>query len=135
MKQVLLVEDDVLNRTVVEDIFQFDGIEADLICVNSGEDALDRAGELKLDLILMDIGLPGIDGLEATRRLHRNPELRHIPVWAITAHAMKGDADLAMAAGCSTYITKPIDSKDLAIRLRNFFDPARCVEGTECASC
>jgi two-component system cell cycle response regulator DivK len=135
MKQVLLVEDDALNRTVIEDIFEFDCIEANLTCVESGEEALGIADELQPDLILMDIGLPGIDGLEVTRRLHRNPELRGTPVWSITAHAMFGDAERALEAGCSTYIIKPIDGKELADRLRRFFNQPRDAKGAECTSC
>jgi CheY-like chemotaxis protein len=129
MKQVLLVEDDELNRAVIEDIFRFDRINAELICVESGEEALVRAGELRLDLILMDIGLPGIDGLEVTRRLQCKPALRDIPVWAITAHAMKGDAGRAMNAGCSVYITKPVNGKELAGRLHSFLNQASYEDG------
>jgi CheY-like chemotaxis protein len=135
MKHVLLVEDDVLNCTIIEDIFRYDGIEADFICVESGEEALECVSKRKPDLILMDIGLPGINGLESTRRIKRDPELRDIPVWAITAHAMKGDADQALDAGCSAYITKPIDGKALASRLRDFINQASDVEGKECTSC
>jgi len=135
MKYVLLVEDDVLNCTVIEDIFRYDRIEADFTCVESGEEALDRASKRKPDLILMDVGLPGIDGLEATRRIKRDSELKGIPVWAITAHAMKGDADQALDAGCSEYITKPIDGKDLVGRLRKFINQANSVGETECTDC
>jgi CheY-like chemotaxis protein len=121
MNCVLLVEDDVLNSTVIEDIFRFDQIGADLKCVESGEKALEFVNTQKPDLILMDIGLPGIDGLEVTRRIKRDPELKDIPVWAITAHAMIGDADQVLEAGCSNYISKPIVGKELTVRLHNFF--------------
>ena len=135
MNHVLLVEDDELNRTVIEDIIEFDQIAAELTCVETGEEALDCARELRPALILMDIGLPGIDGLETTRRLKQTPELKDTPVWAISAHAMKGDAEQAMAAGCSAYISKPIDSKQLADRLRKFFNQSNVAEDTPCTDC
>jgi CheY-like chemotaxis protein len=134
MSHVLLVEDDILNSTVIEDIIEFDHVAAELTCVETGEEALDCARELMPALILMDVGLPGIDGLETTRRLKQTPELKDTPVWAISAHAMKGDAEQALAAGCSAYISKPIDSKQLAGCLRDFFSELsvtgeeRCIE-------
>ena len=135
MSHVLLVEDDVLNRTVIEDIIEFDHIAAELTCVETGEEALDCARELRPALILMDVGLPGIDGLETTRRLKQTPELKDTPVWAISAHVMKGDAEQALAAGCSAYISKPIDSKQLADRLRNFINQLSIVEDKQCTDC
>ncbi len=135
MKHLLLVDDDVLNRTIIEDIMQFDQIAAELTCVESGEEALDCAHELRPALILMDVGLPGIDGLETTRQLKQTPELKDTPVWAISAHAMKGDAERAMAAGCSAYISKPIDGKQLARRLRKFINHFNAAGGTTCTDC
>jgi two-component system, cell cycle response regulator DivK len=135
MKHILLVEDVALNREIIEDIFRFDQIEADLFCVESGEEALSHVKKRKPDLILMDIGLPGIDGLEATRRIKRDPELKDIPVWAITAHAMKGDEEYAKDAGCSAYISKPIDGRQFADRLRNFIEHSGSVKGIGCTDC
>jgi two-component system cell cycle response regulator DivK len=121
MSYVLLIEDEEFNRTVVEDIFEFDFELAELVCVESGEAGIEQANRARPDLILMDIGLPGIDGLEATRRLKASANTRAIAVWALTAHAMKGDKQKATAAGCNAYLTKPIDTGDFVLRLENFF--------------
>ena len=80
MNTVLLVEDEPFNQTVLEDIFEFDEIPAELVCVESGEEAIEKVAELKPILILMDIGLPGIDGLETTRRIKANPQTSDIPI-------------------------------------------------------
>ena len=77
------------------------------------EQAQEILGHLTPDLILMDIALPGMDGLTLTRKLKADERLRHVPVVALTAFAMKGDYEKAVAAGCSGYITKPIDTRKL----------------------
>lgn len=135
MSHVLLVEDDQLNRTVIEDIVEFDQVEAELTCVETAEEALDWARKLCPTLILMDVGLPGIDGLEATRRLKKAKELKNIPVWAISAHSLKGDADRAMAAGCSAFISKPINGKEFSKRLREFVNNSNVAEESRCTDC
>ena len=126
MKKIVLVEDNPLNRDVIEDIFEFDEIGADLVTVGSGEEALDAARTCQPVLVLMDIRLPGIDGLEATKQIKSDPDTKDIEVWAITAHAMKGDAQKALEAGCSQHITKPINSTDLARKLRSFLGHGAC---------
>jgi len=120
MNTILLIEDNFNNVSLLEDIFLFDDISARLVSVESGEEALNRAIELQPVLILMDLRLPGIDGLETTQILKCNPLTKDIPVWAITAYAMKGDEERARAAGCGEYITKPMHVLDLANRLRAF---------------
>lgn len=120
MSVILLVEDEPFNQTVIEDIFEFDEIPAELVIVESGEDALEKIAETKPTLILMDIGLPGIDGLETTRRIKEDPATADITVWALTAHAMKGDGNKALSAGCSAYLTKPIDGKVFSTQLREY---------------
>ena len=120
MKSILLVEDDLLNQTVIEDIFEFDDVPAQLICADSGEEAIIKAVEHLPALILMDVRLPGIDGLEATRRIKADPKTAEIPVWALTANAMKGDQEQALNAGCCDYITKPIHVKELTVRVKEF---------------
>ncbi len=120
MRLILLVDDDLFNQTVIEDAFEFDDIKAELVCVESGEEAIEEATQSRPDLILMDVHLPGIDGLEATRRLKQNPATFDIPIWAVTADAMRGNDDLAFHAGCSEYVTKPIDIKQLEDKLRSF---------------
>jgi len=122
MNTILLIEDNVNNIMLLEDIFLLDDISARLVSVESGEEALSRVVELQPVLILMDLRLPGIDGLETTQILKRNPLTKDIPVWAITAYAMNGDEERARAAGCCEYITKPVRAVDLANRLRTFLD-------------
>lgn len=120
MNTILLVEDDMANRTLVEDMFEFDDIGADLVCATTAEEAVELARHFKPVLILMDIRLPGTDGLEATRMLKDDPRTADIPVWAITAYALTEDHEKALAAGCDDYITKPFDSAALKERLREF---------------
>jgi CheY-like chemotaxis protein len=120
MNTILLIEDNVDNVMLLEDIFVLDDISARLVSVESGEEALSRVVELQPVLILMDLRLPGIDGLETTEILKHNPLTKDIPVWAITAYAMNGDEKRALAAGCCEYITKPVRVLELANRLRTF---------------
>ena len=120
MPTILLIEDNFSNISLLEDTFMFDDIPARLVSVETGEEALNRAVELQPALILMDLRLPGIDGLETTQILKSNPLTKDIPIWAITAYAMKGDEERARAAGCCEYITKPVRALDLANRLRTF---------------
>jgi len=120
MSKVLLVEDDLGNRTVIEDIFQLDDIGAELVVAESGEEALCLVVETKPILILMDIRLPGMDGLEAARALKADPRTEDIPIWAITAYARTEDRDKALGAGCDDYITKPFERRELVERLRAF---------------
>ena len=122
MNTILLIEDNVNNVLLLEDIFLLDDILARLVTVETGEEALNRAIQLQPALILMDLRLPGIDGLETTQILKRDPRTTDIPVWAITAYAMNGDEDRARAAGCCEYITKPVRALDLANRLRTFLN-------------
>lgn len=129
MNTILLVEDDLANRAVIEDIFEFDGIGAELECVESGEKAMLVIPKLQPILILMDIRLPGISGLEVTRTLKAEPSTRHIPIWAITAYAMGEDKDKAIAAGCDHYITKPLDTTTLKEQLREFTTQHSGVKG------
>jgi CheY-like chemotaxis protein len=126
MKQIVLVEDNPLNCDVIEDIFEFDEIGAELVIVGSGEEGLELARALHPVLMLMDVRLPGMDGLEVTKLIKADPETQDIEIWAITAHAMKGDAQKALEAGCSQHITKPINSTDLALKLRSFLGQGTC---------
>ena len=119
---ILLVEDNFNNISLMQDVFEFDNIPAKLVVTQSGEEALRSVIQIQPDLILMDLRLPGIDGLETTQILKRNPLTKDIPVWAITAYAMKGDEERARAAGCCEYITKPVRALELANRLRTFLD-------------
>jgi CheY-like chemotaxis protein len=124
MNCVLLVEDNALNRMVVEDLFEFDALPATLLTAETGEEALEMAGQHKPILVLMDLELPGLSGLETMRGLKQDARTRDIPVWALSAHAMKGDAAQAVAAGFDDYVTKPVDAKQFAQRLRQFLAAA-----------
>jgi two-component system cell cycle response regulator DivK len=105
-KTVLIVEDNVLNQRLIQDILESQGINT--LQTTDGAQALDLAHEYRPDLILMDIQLPGISGLEITRRIKADESLRSIPVIAVTAFAMKGDEERVREAGCDAYISKPI---------------------------
>jgi two-component system cell cycle response regulator DivK len=118
MKTVLLVEDNTDNTLLIEDVFAFEGVAAKLVCVASAEEALAFAATTPPDLVLMDIGLPGMCGLEATRRLRADPATRRVPIWAVTARALKEDEDAARNAGCDFYITKPFDQEDLGYMVK-----------------
>jgi two-component system, cell cycle response regulator DivK len=122
MRTILLVEDKNTNVSLIEDMFTFDHIPAKLVVVATGEEALQSAGSLLPVLILMDLRLPGVDGLETTQMLKRNPITIDIPVWAITAYAMSGDEERARAAGCCKYFTKPLSIRDFGDCLRDFLE-------------
>ena len=106
-KTVLIVEDDKANMMLFMAVMQGNGYDT-LQSVN-GADCIQLAREHRPDLILMDIKLPTVSGLEHIRALKADSELKNIPVIAVTAFAMKGDEERILAAGCDAYITKPID--------------------------
>ena len=116
--RVMLVEDNRMNSRLVEYVLEGDEFETTIIA--SAEEAVQAAADDPPDIILMDIQLPGMDGLEATRRLKQNPLTAKIPVVAITAHAMRGDEERVRAAGCDGYISKPINTRELAGTVRKF---------------
>jgi two-component system, cell cycle response regulator DivK len=120
MLTIMLVEDNTNNISLIEDMFLFDRIPARLVVVATGEEALQSAGALLPALILMDLRLPGIDGLETTQILKRDPVTGDVPVWAITAYAMPGDEEKARAAGCCEYFAKPLSMRRFGVRLRSF---------------
>jgi len=116
MKKILVVEDVDFNRDLVVQLLEdkYQVIEA----VN-GKEGVEIAERERPELILMDLSLPIMDGWEATRRLKANTDLRSIPVIALTAHAMKGDEEKALAAGCDDYLVKPIDEDELLAKIAN----------------
>ncbi len=105
-KTVMIVEDNELNMKLFNDLLQSQGYST--IQTANGMEALNLARSHHPDLILMDIQLPEISGLEVTKWLKEDEELRHIPVVAVTAFAMKGDEERILAGGCEGYISKPI---------------------------
>jgi len=119
MKTIVVIEDNKMNMKLILTLLTKQGYQ-----VMGAEDA--EAGlEMILlqhpDLVLMDIQLPGMDGLEATRRLKIDPKLAHIPVLALTALAMDGDKEKALAAGCEGYLSKPLQYKVLLATLKKIF--------------
>jgi len=119
MKKILVVEDVDFNRDLVVQLLEdkYQVIEA----VN-GKEGVEIAERERPELILMDLSLPIMDGWEATRRLKANADLRSIPVIALTAHAMKGDEEKALAAGCDDYLAKPIDEDELMAKIASYLD-------------
>ena len=114
---ILLVEDNRANQMVFRDILEMEGYRVK--CVNNGEDAVAAARELEPMLILMDIQLPGMDGLTATRILREDRKMRNVPIIALTSYAMPGDREKFLVAGCSGYITKPIRVKEFRKEIRD----------------
>jgi two-component system cell cycle response regulator DivK len=108
---VLYVEDNFENKLFVRRVVESMGHE--VMEAETGPDSLIVAAERKPDLILMDVNIPGMDGLETTIRLKQEPGLADIPVIALTANAMKGDKERCLAAGCDGYMQKPIGVSDL----------------------
>ncbi|HEX2203558.1 MAG TPA: response regulator [Longimicrobium sp.] len=107
MSKILLVEDNEMNRDMLSRRLERKGYE--VVVAVDGPGGVAAAGAHAPDLILMDMSLPLLDGWEATRRLKGAPATRHIPVVALTAHAMSGDRERALEAGCDDYDTKPIE--------------------------
>ncbi len=106
-KRILLIEDNAVNRRLAQFLLKSQGYE--VWEATSAPEAFASLKEKRPDLILMDIQLPGMDGLTATKQLKADPATRDIPVLAVTSYAMKGDEAKAFEAGCSGYVTKPID--------------------------
>jgi CheY-like chemotaxis protein len=110
-ERILIVDDNATNLKLVAYLMKANGYTVDTAL--DAESAIEAIRHHRPDVILMDIQLPGIDGLELTRRLKADPATRDIVIIAVTAYAMKGDQTKALAAGCDDYITKPIDTRAL----------------------
>ena len=120
MTKILYVEDNEDNVWIVRQRLTRAGFA--VVVAGDGEQGLALAVTETPNLILMDLSLPVLDGWEATRRLKTSPETKHIPVIALSAHAMGGDRDKALAAGCDDYATKPIDMARLLAKIRAVLD-------------
>jgi len=119
MKRILVVEDNETNMYLITFILKKNGYE--VIEARSGEEGIELAVKEKPDLIIMDIQLPKIDGLETTRRIRESEANGTIPIVALTSYAMTGDREKAMQAGCTGYIEKPIDTETFMGEVEKYF--------------
>jgi len=110
-EKILIVEDNPRNMRLMEMILRAKNYT--LLKAVDGEEALDIAIREQPDLIIMDIRLPKMNGLEVTRKLRQNPVFSHTPIIGVTAYAMKGDREEIIEAGCDAYLSKPIDTREL----------------------
>ena len=117
-KRVLVVEDNALNLKLVRSLLMLEDYE--VLEADNAETGIRIAKDEVPDLILMDIQLPGMDGLSATRMIRADPDLQSVPVVALTAYAMLGDEQKALEAGCAGYISKPLDTKEFPQLISRF---------------
>ena len=118
MPKVLIVEDDEMNRDMLSRRLERRGFSVAI--AKDGRQGVEMARSEKPDLVLMDMSLPVMDGWSATRAIKADPEVSKIPVIALTAHAMEGDREKALAAGCDEYDTKPVDLPRLLGKMQKF---------------
>ncbi|MHC5022350.1 MAG: response regulator [Planctomycetota bacterium] len=123
MATILLVEDNEINRHLMARCLRRAHFE--VIIAEDGREGIEMAGTGNPDLILIDLSLPEIDGWEATRRIKADPATRSIPIIALTAHAMPGDRDRALEAGCDEYESKPVDVPGLLEKIRRLLQEAQ----------
>jgi signal transduction histidine kinase len=121
--RILLIEDNASNRELTRMVLNGNGFRVDVAI--DGNEGLEKARTELYDLVLMDVKLPGLDGITLTRMLKSDPKTARIPVVALTAHAMKGDEQEALAAGCIAYITKPIEVAQFVRRISSFLEAGR----------
>lgn len=117
MIKILLVEDNEMNRDMLSRRLTKRAYV--IVCAVDGLQAVEMAKSETPDLILMDLSLPLLDGWEAAKRIKATPAIQHIPIIALTAHAMSDDKEKALAAGCDDYATKPIDMPDLLKKIND----------------
>jgi two-component system cell cycle response regulator DivK len=115
---ILYVEDNFENKLFVRRVIESMGHE--MVEAETGLDSLMIAAERMPDLILMDVNIPGMDGLETTAKFKQNSRLAHIPIIALTANAMKGDRERCLAAGCNGYMQKPVGVSDLRREVQRY---------------
>jgi CheY-like chemotaxis protein len=119
---ILIVEDNEANRLLASAVLEREGFRVEM--AGSAQEALELLDSTAPDLILMDVQLPGMDGLSLTRRLKGDQKTAAIPVVALTALAMMGDRERTLEAGCSGYISKPINTRTFAAEVRKFLPGA-----------
>ena len=118
MSKILLVEDNEMNRDMLSRRLKRKGY--DVVSATDGARGITMAQSEAPDLILMDISLPVMDGLQATRQLKALPDTQAIPIIALTAHAMAGDREKCLEAGCNDYATKPVEFPQLLAKIKSF---------------
>ncbi|MEW6680480.1 MAG: response regulator [bacterium] len=117
-KKILLVDDEPFNMELAKDLLEVAGF---MVCeATNANEAIEQAKQAKFDLILMDVQLPGMDGLTATKIIKDDSMNRDTPIVALTAYAMKGDKERIESGGCDGYITKPINTKEFAQSVAGF---------------
>lgn len=124
-KKILIIEDNALNLELAADLLTVNGFV--VYSTQTAEEGLRLARELLPDLVLMDLSLPGMDGLSATRNLKADPATHHLTVVGLTANAMRGDEKIALNAGCDGYLTKPIDTRTFVATVAKFIAAQTCV--------
>jgi two-component system, cell cycle response regulator DivK len=117
-RHILVVEDQEDNRQILRDLLGNAGYE--VTEAENGEEAIAAVAQRRPDLILMDIQLPVMDGYEATRRIRTNPDLKFVPIIAVTSYALGGDESKALAAGCDSYVSKPYSPRELLAKVRAY---------------
>ncbi len=120
-KKILIVEDNDLNLKLFRDLLGANGYQT--FETKEGIEAISMTRNIQPDLIVMDIQLPEISGLDVTRKIKADSQIRHIPIIAVTAFAMKDDEEKIMAAGCEAYLSKPIAIDDFLTTVRRFLEP------------
>src|SRR5262245_6275317 len=120
MKKILIVEDIDFNRDLLVQLLE-DSYE--VLTAADGATGIALAESEQPDLIIMDLSLPVVDGWEATRRIKADAALQHIPIIALSSHAMRGDEDKARQAGCDDYLSKPLDENLLYAKIEHFLGP------------
>jgi CheY-like chemotaxis protein len=123
MARILVVEDSPMNQEIISRLLQREGHE--VLLAGDGIEGIEVAQDTQPDLILMDMGLPRLNGFRATRQIHRIPETATIPIIALTAFTMEGEREKCLAVGCDEYATKPVDMDDLRTKMKVLLDRPR----------
>ncbi len=124
IKTILVVEDNKLNMKLVRGLIKIGKYR--MLEANDAELGIQLIREQQPDLVLMDIQLPGMDGLSATKIIKEDPSLKDIPIVALTSYAMQGDEEKALEAGCSGYIAKPIDTRKFLETISQYLKDNNC---------